>query len=223
MGAGCPPSADGLRLGQSVCPETHVFGGTEWERAKPDPRAGHGQSKDRSRGWCGPQRAARGHGHGGDDAIGGACLLTFRGRSVGRTNKQRHARAGVSGRQPDEPLPCPSDLCETRAPRGSPLINPPELSSPPPAEGTGRALQTASGTRNHIAKDGEPTCGKVWLDAPPQAGRPESGGRWARVVRQPLEGRPKHTTPHFWAGHGRLNAGRPAGTSIHRAAPCRWG
>ena len=119
VGAWCPPSADGLRLSQSVCPETHVFGGTEWERAKPDPRAGHGQSKDRSRGWCGPQRAARGHGPGGDDATGGACLLTFRGRSVGRTNNQDHVRAGVSGRQPVEPLPCPSAPCETRAPRGS--------------------------------------------------------------------------------------------------------
>ncbi len=154
-------------------------------RAKPDPRTGHGQSKDRRRGWCGPQRAARGHGPGADDASGGACLLTFRGRSVGRTNKQHHARAGVSGRQPVEPPPCPSTPCETRAPRGSPLINPPELSSPPPAEGTGRALQAASGTRSHIAKDGEPICGKVWLDATPRAGRARSGGLRAAEQRSP--------------------------------------
>jgi hypothetical protein len=37
--AWCPPSADGLRLGHLIRPKTHVFGGTEWERAKPDPRA----------------------------------------------------------------------------------------------------------------------------------------------------------------------------------------
>ena len=40
MAAGfVPRSADGLRLGQSDLTETHVSGGTEWERAKPDPRA----------------------------------------------------------------------------------------------------------------------------------------------------------------------------------------
>ena len=38
--------------------------------------------------------------------------------------------------QPVEPHSCPSDPCEARAPRGSLLINPPELSSPRPAKGT---------------------------------------------------------------------------------------
>ncbi len=41
---------------------------------------------------------------GGDDAAGGACLLTFRSRDVGRIKQMKDVRAGVSGRSPS--IPC---------------------------------------------------------------------------------------------------------------------
>ncbi len=41
---------------------------------------------------------------GGDDAAGGACLLTFRCRDVGRIKQMKDVSAGVSGRSPS--IPC---------------------------------------------------------------------------------------------------------------------
>jgi len=87
--------------------------------AKPGPRTGTGQSKDRRRGWCGPQAAGRGHGpRRRRRAPRGACLLTFRGRSVGG-QPTGSCQGGGERAQPVDPLPCPSRSCETRAPRGS--------------------------------------------------------------------------------------------------------
>src|SRR5690606_19543497 len=77
------PVRDGLRLGRSDLPETHVSGGTEWVRAKPDPRAWPGLSRGREAGVVRPAaRHARGHGPAGRRrAQRGACPLTGPGRS----------------------------------------------------------------------------------------------------------------------------------------------
>ena len=124
-------------------------------RAKPDKRAWAVLSKDRSRGVVRPAAEGEDTAPGGDDAAGGACLLTGPIRSVGGYEMKDRRGGGERGPWPAS-IPRPVRRIKHK-PGGQPgFLNPLSLAGAiQPAARRGGPCRVANWTRHHRAKGTE--------------------------------------------------------------------
>ena len=196
-------------------------------RAKPDKRAWAVLSKDRSRGVVRPAAEGEDTAPGGDDAAGGACLLTGPIRSVGGYEMKDRRGGGERGPWPAS-IPRPVRRIKHKPGDQPGFLNPLSLAGAiQPAALRGGPCRVASWTRHHRAKGSEPPCGKV---RPCASDRDPKGRDYAAALTiAPLHGQARNETSGQdqaqRKGRGIGSGRRPAlaGRSLERGPGQRTG